>query len=78
MGIESLAEALEGEHHEIDEGIAASGFPGCSRYAPLLKTVVNCAPTTWNELSPEGPASSTHRRTRCPAVTCSGACRYWS
>jgi regulator of cell morphogenesis and NO signaling len=38
MGIESLAEALEGEHHEIDEGIAAfAASPGDPR--PLARAI---------------------------------------
>lgn len=53
--------------HEVDRlGRAAGRVSGLQQVRGVLKTVVNCAPTTWNELSPEGPASSTHRRTCCP------------
>jgi len=35
-------------------------------HPPLMTTASDCAPTTWNALSGEGPAPGTRTRTRSP------------
>jgi hypothetical protein len=62
----------------------AAAWPAAAAWALTFAAMIaspctrppNWVPTTWNAVSPEGPASSTQMRIRWPAWTCSGENRF--